>query len=239
MAVDFTPATDYLKVAAHADFAGNTGATDLPHSFAFWMVVDNLAADRYVCGAWDVVNQYFVRIHSTGRLDFYHFDTGTAKYLYIYTAVGSIVTGTRYHCAVSYDGSEDASGLKAYINATSTGTAVEQAGYAGMQSSSGNPFCIGDRDTGNAGFDGYLEDFRAWGSVIGAKDVSALVAGYRGPIGGEIGWWDLQLARGAYTGALSQGTHIFNDLAGNGHDADPYGSPSLAASEFPRMGVAI
>ena len=240
MAVDFTPASDNMKVAAHADFAGSiAGAIDEPHSYSMWLEVDNLGADRYLFSQWQLVNQYYALVTTTGQVRLWHFDPGTGKYLYIYSADGVISTGTKYHLTLTYDGSENASGLKCYINGVISGTGgIKQAGYNGMQSYSLNPFFFGSFVGGN-GWDGLLEDFRVWNSVVAPKHIATLASGFRGPIGDEIAWWNLQLARGSDGGALSQGTHTFQDLSGNGHDADPYGSPSLVASDFLRYGVAL
>jgi hypothetical protein len=239
MAVNFVPGTShYIQCADAADFDGADGGGDKAKSFSFWMAPDVVNINQHLFSKWATTNEYRCYIRNDAYMDFLMKDTGSGQFLYIYVGAGTI-TASKYHVAITYDGSVTAAGVKLYLNGSSTGTAVKDGGYSGMQANGTGAFHIGSQAGTSNYFDGLIEDFRMWSQVLTPEQVAMLNAGYRGPIGGEKCWLDLQLARGAYTGNLTQGTHVFNDLSGTGNDGDPYNTPTLVPSEFLRMGVAV
>lgn len=97
---------------------------------------------------------------------------------------------------------------------------------------------------GNSGptlfWNGEIEDLRIFGRVLTQAEISLYAAGYRGPVGGEVLWLDMQTARGlaGWDGqVLSQATHYLPDMSSNSNDGDPFGLPTARASTMPRYGV--
>ena len=98
-------------------------------------------------------------------------------------------------------------------------------------------------NSGNFGWlNGQLEDERVYNRLLSAEEVAILAAGYRGPLGGEVGWWSCQNFRGVAhpDGAtLTAATHYLRDESGNGNTGDPINGVIARASDAPRMGVTF
>jgi len=99
------------------------------------------------------------------------------------------------------------------------------------------------RSGGNAGacldFVGDVEDVRIYARVLTAQEAASLAGGYRGPLGGEVGWWTMDGAQAIahFDGAtLTLNTNYIPDQSLNTNNGNPTGSPVGAASAAPRAG---
>lgn len=240
MAVDFDPtgADEYIQVADATVFRGGTdGANDRHLCFAMWAYFDVVNVLQYLWWRRGAIgDEYYFALEATGKLARYHYSGAAGgKWLY-HNADVALSAGQWYHIVSDYTGNEDVSGLEYYLNGdTWASTKTEQAGYVAMRHDWANVNQIGK------GLNGRLEDVRAYNRSLSVGERHYLASGGREPLGGEVCWLDLALARAADSGTdpLVQGTHTFNDLSGNGNDGDPYQGPAIVASTCPRMGVAI
>ncbi len=153
--------------------------------------------------------------------------------------VNSISLDTWHHMAITYNNDTTAAkpifyldgALNETVGSGPTGTASADAGEILFIS----PVVA---DT----FDGQLEDIRMWDSIISSAQAAVLASGYRGPLGGEVGWWTLEDADGvtAWDGvAVSTGSAIIPDKSINSNVGTPQGGGTYRASRVPRMGIGI
>ncbi len=116
---------------------------------------------------------------------------------------------------------------------TPTGSADSDAGSSGT---------IGGDAAGNLEFDGLMEDFRLWKNIVTSEHANQLAAGYRGPIGLEVGWWSMDdfegLAHPDGT-TLTVNSHYLHDKSVNDNRGNPTNGPIARASDVPRMGFGL
>jgi len=211
-------------------------------SIAVWICADVIDANyRRICDKRGGTTGFLFAIQGTNTIAFVQDWSTTAG---IWNAPNnSIATGAWYHVGVVYNrgGAAPGSDPVFYVGGALVATTETSTPAGTVSTDAGESLIIGSygQAIDKYSYDGKMEDPRVFNRAMTAEEFALLASGYRGPLGGEICWLDLQLARGAWTGALTQGTHIFNDLSGNSNDGDPYGSPSLVASECPRMGVLV
>ena len=217
------------------------------------------AAGNFTVCAWvnmdsvDANSQNIFHIYGDGNADRVHvgYTGGTTSFITTYRdvgadtaqVVGSIVpdAGTWYHVAGVLDGTT----ARLYVNGVADGTDVEAA-LGDIDTSDGPVPSIGviwDGADLSQFFDGKIEDLECFNRALTVEEISARAAGYRGPLGGEVGRWSLNEATGA-AGAwegtsLANGTNLFPDLSVNDNTGDPVNTPTGRASEAPRYGVAV
>lgn len=140
---------------------------------------------------------------TNGHFNYYVQTTGAGGQVGLDPGTILPVTGIWYHVLMTY---ADASGIAAFVNGVSDGTA---AGNGGTQLTTTQPQYIG-RDTANSFFAGAIADVAIWNIVLASSQISQLATGVR-PVqaspGGLIGWWPLG-------GTLSPEP----DMSGNGNN---------------------
>jgi len=202
-------------------------------SIGAWMYLDDVTGYQVIASKYA---GWIIRTNAN-KLELYRNWTGGAG-LWISTNVVFVAT-TWAHFLITYNNSSTANNPIFYINGVSVAVTKTQTPVTAPTSDAASTLWWGSYGAGADWFDGKLQDCRIANVIWTPEQIAWLASGSRTsqPLGNEVCWLDFELARGAWTGALTQGSHIFNDLSGNGNDADPYGSPVLVASECPRLGV--
>lgn len=145
-----------------------------------------------------------------------------------------------WHLAISYDSGATANDPDVYVNAVLQNESETSTPVGTRVSDAGDVLSIGNIAAEVRGLNGQLEDCRLFaGGKLTQKKISILAAGYRGVIGGEALWFSMMESRGAFTGTLTEGTHILPDLSANTNDGDPHNGCILSPSEAPRYGIAV
>lgn len=151
----------------------------------------------------------------SGRLAFYFGDSG---FRYASTVPS---TGTWIHVAVTWDGSNNGTGIKLYVNgteqsysATSNGTAADDSG--------GN-FFIGNRTDGIRPFNGSIQEVAVWNSVLTDTQISLLASSkLRGmPLMVSPSTLVLYAPLDSGTHGASADTDTAWDLSGNANNCNP------------------
>jgi hypothetical protein len=152
-------------------------------------------------------------------------------------------TGSWTHLAMSFLGGAANSTARVRIHVN--GSTVEIAAGAGTLTSyvpaSANNLQLMDNPGTTARYvNAEAEDFRVFGRSLSDNEIKSLAAGYRGPLGGEVGWWTLDTARGLtnWDGA-SLTTHQIPDYSSNSNVGTPISTLIGRASDAPRMGTLI
>ena len=141
------------------------------------------------------------------------------------------------HIAITYNADADTNDPVFYVNGTSISVTEFQTPSGTRSSGAADDLRIGMRLGGFGGFlDGRMDDVRLFTRLLTAEEVAILAAGYRGPLGGEGGWWSCDNFRGiAHPDGttLTAATHYLRDESGNGNTGDPIGGVVARASEAP------
>lgn len=122
---NFIGNVDYLTIADSDDFSFTDGVSDIPFSICFWVNFDDLTGNPRIMLKEDTIsgNREWRLFYSTGATEiiFLLIDKDTSGLLRV-GIVATPSTGTWYHHAITYDGSELDSGLKFYKNGVDSGT---------------------------------------------------------------------------------------------------------------------
>ncbi len=89
---------------------------------------------------------------------------------------------------------------------------------------------------------GKLEDWRYYEKVLTDEQIARLVSGYRGPVGGEVGWWSGRHFQGVShpDGAvLTADTHYLPNQSSNSNPGNPIGGVTARASDAPYAGSGV
>jgi hypothetical protein len=144
----------------------------------------------------------------------------------------ALTTGVWYHIVGWHDSVANT------VNITVDNGTVYSTATAIAPSDSTSSFRLGARHTtAEAFFDGLIEDVRFYKRVLTAEERAVLVAGFRGPLGSEVGWWSGDNFRGVAHPdgtTLTAATHYLRDESGNGNTGDPIGGVIARASDAPR-----
>lgn len=110
----------------------------------------------------------------------------------------SLTTGVWIHVAVVYDNSDSGNDPVFYLNGVAD-SVTEQAAPSGLAGDdSGEDMLIGSGEAGGGAarfYDGGLRDVRVYNRLLTAEEVAVLAVGYSMPLGGEVGWWRLDVLR--------------------------------------------
>jgi hypothetical protein len=151
-------------------------------------------------------------------------------------------TGTWYHIVITYNNSAGTNDPVMYVNGVAqTVTERTTPGGGGSRSSDASrTFRIGSF-AASLDLDGLMEDVRIFDRIISAEEAAVLAAGYRGPLGGEAGWWSLGDAQVVqhWDGDSLATTDVIPDMSGNGNDGTPTNTPTARASDAPRFGAML
>ena len=111
----------------------------------------------------------------------------TANGIYVYQTLANVITyDTWYHVAVTFDSTTFASGTAStwpqfYINGTPSTTSAVSTTTGAFVTNAGAAY-IGDRNTQDRSFCGYIDDVRIYDAVLTSTQVGKLASGYY-PIG--------------------------------------------------------
>ena len=247
MSVEFDGTNDYITCGTGLDNLGTM-------SIATWLYSDNFVAnDDYqhliVKGDWDAptaTGWMLYTLPPTG-------DTTNLRFLAVWDEAVAywdtddpvILEGIWQHIAVTYNSGATANNPIFYINGSVVANTELVAPAGTIKDDSTATVVVGQRypGTANAQFDGQFEDLRVANKVWTAEEIVSLVAGYRGPLGGEALWYSMNEARSA-AGAweattLTNNTNYLPDLSVNSNDGNPVNGPVGRASKAPRYGVAV
>jgi hypothetical protein len=233
MAVDFeSGSSQYIVMEDSASLS--TG--DIDFAIAVWINAETFGiGGRIACKRdlnnvieWELVEATtpsFVIYNSTGVT------ANTATY-----GGTALATGVWHHIVGWHDAAANT------VNICVDGGTVYSTATTIAPSDSVAKFRIGARHTTpEAFYDGLVEDVRFYKRVLTAEERSALAAGYRGPLGGEQGWWILGDAHAVlhWDGDSLATTDVIPDMSGNGNDGTPTNTPTARASEAPRFGAML
>ena len=238
MAIDFSP-NDYTDCGSGATIDNIWGGGG---SCAFWARVDNLTNEVAPVVKSDFVGwatHWAILITQTGdnggtteEAAGFYLNNGGANIGHWIAAANAIGANVWCHIVMTYDSDNKANDPVFYVNGTVSALSQDNNPSGDVADDAAL-----DLHAPHAGYNGEIEDLRLYGSILTQEQISALAAGYRGPLGGEVIWLSMNEARGILTpGTLTQGTHLLPDLSVNANDGDPYDSPSLVASDCPRFG---
>lgn len=221
MAIDLDGTDDYVRATHIAALQVTTAA-----SFAAWVNLDAISAETVISKGADAADPDYVfqiaRV-STGELSVYdgsNWKDGTTSVI--------TSTGIWYHVAATFD---DAN-WRFYVNGAAQGVV---ASTTNIQTSTG------DLTLGGQGYDiqanfmnGRIEDARVFNRTLTVEEVAMLAAGYRGPLGGEVGWWSCQNFRAVtHPDGTTITTQYLRDESGGGATGNPEGGVIARASDAP------
>ena len=153
----------------------------------------------------------------------------------VWTAgANAISTGIWTHVAVTYNSDSTANAPQFYVDGSSKATAQIVRPVGARDDDSAHDLYIGNNAiAGTVAFDGKMEDLRMFAKVITAAEASQLAAGYRGPLGDEVLWPDMegvdgQVASSNYASIMDKTVYKNNGT--------PQGSMTYKASKAPRYG---
>jgi len=167
--LDFDSVDDYVT-------CGNVNAfeTDEPFSIVFWLKQDDHASTEYFFAKRQVTSEkgYGCFTDNSGIMYFHILGTPNTGSMIVKTQT-NLTLDDWEHYAITYDGSEDAEGIKIYRNRTLMGTTITDNDIAGTMVST-TAFQVGAmRGSGN-GVDGTIDDFRVYDEELSAEQVSLI-----------------------------------------------------------------
>ncbi len=152
-----------------------------------------------------------------------------------------ITEGVWSHVIITYNSDSTANDPSIYINGVS-GIVTEVQNPAGNYvTDNASSFLIGDfNGVSGLTFEGKLENFRVHDFILTAAQAATLGNGFRGPLGGEAGWWPMDTARNAngssnFDGLSLASSHTIHDNSINSNSGTPVGLPVGKASNAPRV----
>src|SRR3990172_895122 len=238
MAIEFANASDeYIDCGSGATI---DDIFDGGGSVALWIKPNGFAGDRY----------WLTKANSTSTTGWLLFinSSGQLRFTFIFGAPNNghwrydtaLTDGAWVHVCVTYNADSTANDPTIYINGVSV-TVTEIGAPVGVRDSdAGDNLRMGANVT-TVHPNGLEEDVRVYTRVLAADEVVVLAAGYRGPLGGEVGWWSLQDAQVVqhWDGDSLATTDVIPDMSGNGNDGTPTNTPTARASEAPRFGAML
>ena len=190
-ALDINGSNEYVDCGGASTFSFTDGAgNDDAFSISAWVKFDSLASQRIVTkGATEFLfgldssNQFSLLLWSGGALSAYIGQKCT----------DTLSTGTWYHLAATYTGSNADSGIKLYINgADSTDATYSTGSYAGMTASS-DSLLIGKWSYGaGSHIDGLADEVAIFDSALSAPNITAIYnSGVPAKLSSPppVGWW--------------------------------------------------
>jgi hypothetical protein len=243
MAIDFDLASseyiDFLSPATLDNIWASGG------SIAFWCYIDSLAVEiglaRKATSVANGGDGWSILVTTAGQLQLRHaWSTNRGVW-----QVSGIVAGAWFHVVIVYDKSGAAPGTdpSIYVNGVSQSVTEVQIPSGTVADDNAQSLFLGAGLNQAAAryHDGQIEDFRSYTRLLTAAEITVLAAGYRGPLGGEAGWWSLSDAQVVthWDGDSLATTDVIPDMSGNGNDGTPTNTPTARASEAPRFGALL
>lgn len=240
MAIDFDGVDDYVSIpdSATMDVTGTFSA-------ACWARADALPSagtTRSLFGRWDDIaaNQggFDIRFQNVGGTQSIRGEelNGGSSAEALWTT--TLTTGQWYHFCIVDDGTN----FILYVDGINRASSARVSGGIAIGDI---PTYIGAwryNATSIQFFDGQIEDARLYDRDLTSEEVSFLAAGFRGPLGGEVGWWSCDNFRGVAHPdgtTLTAATNYLRDESGNGNTGDPIGGVIARASDTPQFRVWV
>lgn len=236
MAIDFPAVDEYINCGSGATLDDLTAAG---MTVACWAYLDAYGATltpfvcKYVSAGWI----FYTLASDSNKVYFQQTWSGGGG---IWSAAAAPGTAAWVHLGVTYNGSSINNDPVFYINGILSGTTETAAPLTARSSDAADSLWIGRYATYYV--NGRMEDVRVFNRILSAQEVAILAAGYRGPLGGEVGWWAMDGAQAiAHFDAanLTVNVNYIPDMSGNANTGNPTGTPIGAASACPRMGGII
>jgi len=157
----------YINFGDHDDFSF---VGDIPFSIDLWLTLESYDTDGVV-----IDKREYTLEHEDGDLEFTLTDTDvTSNRLNVLWGTGISEGSSWIHVAVTYDGSQDKSGLTAYINgANDTNYRGEAGTFTGLKNSD-YPLYIGEAHIGTDFWDGKVDNLRLWNKELTDIEVANL-----------------------------------------------------------------
>ena len=171
-AAEFNGSSSLISIADD-DIFSFTDGNDLPFSISMYAYFHNTNEMMLInkIGA-SAEREWFINCFST-KIDFkiYNQDGGTSNFIQIVRSFTRVIN-TWYHIVVTYDGSGDALGLKAYIDGVSTGSGGESGTYV-KKANFTKPVVIGRfNDLGILHMDGLIDGLGIWDKELSQTEVT-------------------------------------------------------------------
>ena len=153
----------------------NNSAFDFSPTNAFsiesWIKFDNLTGARFIVSKWTRPTFNDVRAYTLQTLgNNFRFLFGSSNTsLIIVSSTQALSTGVWYHILLTYDGSNDANGVKFYIDNNLSGKTIDRNDLTGVTTNT-EPLQIGGQDTFFSA--AQIAKTRMWDVELSASDVN-------------------------------------------------------------------
>ena len=234
MALDFDGTDDYVDCGA-----GSTLDDIVAMSVAFWVFNDDLGTS----------NEGLIEKRGTTGWLVYAADFSVANALHFFrdwsttdgewrTPTNALVASIWQHIVVTYDKSGAAPGNDPaiYVDGVSQSLSELTTPAGTVVSDAAVSLLFGKGVSGVGKLNGKMEDVRVFNRILTQEEISLLASGFRGPLGGEAGWWtcqDFQAITHPDGTTLTAGTHYLRDASGNGNTGNPTGGVIARGSDAP------
>ncbi len=174
-ALDFDGSNDYIALGVQAALNFNK---NVPFSVSTWIYdrsASGTGGTMGIVGTIDSTNFYGWAIdrQSVGPLMRFEMTSTTGRKLALDSAAYPV--NQWVHVAVTYDGSDNANGMKVYINGVPSGTINSNQSGGALPTT--NPGAIGSYGGTSRFFNGRLDDTAIFGTVLAPNAVKQLAAG--------------------------------------------------------------
>lgn len=224
MALHFNGITHYLNCGTGTtlDNIWHAGGT-----FAAWITIDVLPSD----GGTDTIAHKTATVNDFWSLEIWNSAGAGTSDNVLYFKYGFATTNGSWQCAdealtskvgvwthvaVTYNSSSGTNDPVFYVNGAVSATTklTTPDGAEGSDAAANLVLAF------KAGyFDGKMEDVRTYNRILSANEVAILAAGYRGPLGSEVGWWPMDDARDAYMwDGMRMNSRAMPDRSGYGNN---------------------
>ena len=181
---------DYMDCGGDSDFSFTDGSgNDSAFSISAWVKLDANNRSRVV-GKGDV--EWLFGTNANNKLSLYLWSNDTTTVHIAQEENTALATGAWHHIVATYDGSNNASGIKIYrAGSLVTMSNASSGSYAGMASQQGS-LRIGQWELNASVMDGLVDEVAVFNSELSASDVTAI---YNNGVPNGIsslsplGWW--------------------------------------------------
>ncbi len=164
----FDGVNEFLDCTNNSAFDFNTANA---FSIESWIKFDNLSGARFIVSKWTRHTFTDLRAYTLQTLgNNFRFLFGSSNTsLIIVSSTQALSTGVWYHILLTYDGSNDANGVKFYIDNNLSGKTIDRNDLTGVTTNT-EPLQIGGQDTFYTA--GTIAKTRVWNVELSASDVN-------------------------------------------------------------------
>ena len=179
---------DHIIVSDQDDFSPTDGVNDTPFSISAWIYVEDITTDNgpFVTKSDNSVSQLrneYIFKQANGKVQFFLYDSdlnAQGNAIRAQAPVASISSATWHHVVMTYDGSEDASGIKIYTDGALTATTNDESGTYVRVRNTTTPLTFGattELDNNNRIFEDRLADICLFNKELSAAEVTEIFNG--------------------------------------------------------------